>query len=167
VTRLEQKLDDMTAIFTEASQRLLDASLEKQIGHQSQQGSPSSCPPESLERIMPNDEEGVKILWSFRNEVTPFSPFVAVHKDVTVSELREKKPFLLSTIAMVTCYDDASRQLEMAKIIKHHIATVIVLKEEFNFDLLQGLLVCLSWYASSSTIPLQVPFPRERFTHRI
>lgn len=132
----------MNAIFTASSQRLLGVNSEKDAAHDTQRQSQSS---ESLEYILPNDEDGLRSIWSFRNELVPSFPSVVVPVDMTVSELRQKKPFLLSTIAMVTCYDDAARQLEMVRIIKQHISTAIVLKEDISFDLLQGLLVCLSW----------------------
>jgi hypothetical protein len=132
----------MNAIFTATSQRLLGVNFEKDAAHDAQRQSQSSDP---LEFILPNDEDGLRSIWSFRNELVPSFPSVVVPVDMTVSELRRKKPFLLSTIAMVTCYDDAARQLEMVRIIKQHISTAIVLKEDISFDLLQGLLVCLSW----------------------
>jgi hypothetical protein len=144
----------MTAIFAAASQRiLLGAGVEKRTTDQTQPESPSDC----LDRILPNDEDGLKSIWSFRDEVTPYFPFVVLPADQTVSELRQKRPFLFSTIGMVTCYDDAARQLEMIEIINKHIGNVILLKGELNLDVLQGLLVCLSWCACLTYITFLQP----------
>lgn len=132
----------MTAIFSATSQRLLGVNIGKDAAHDTQRESQSF---NSLENILPNDEDGLKSIWSFRNELVSSFPAVVVPEDMTIFELRQQKPFLLCTIVMVTCYDDASQQLEIIKVIKQHISTAIVLKEDISFDLLQGLLVCLSW----------------------
>lgn len=141
----------MTAIFTAASRKLLGATREEQ-----QHKSPSAGPYHSLEDILPDDEEGARALLNFRTEVTPYFPFVAVPEDMIASELRQRKPFLFSTIAMVTCYEDSARQYEMAKCIKQYISTDIMMKEECRIDLLQGLLIFLGWY-----IPLSLFLPQD------
>jgi hypothetical protein len=105
------------------------------------------------ELIMPSDGELMMMLTTFRTEMAPYFPFVVVPVTMTVSELRQKKPFLFSTIVMVTCLEDATRQLGMASKIREHISTSIVIKGDQNIDLLQGLLVYLSWYALSFFFP--------------
>ncbi|KAK9233890.1 hypothetical protein V1525DRAFT_414898 [Lipomyces kononenkoae] len=146
VARLEQKLDSMAAIFTESSKRLCGANIGGGSGHPIQVQSPPRSVPPCDEDIMLSDEEALLRLETFRTEMTPYFPFVNVPTEFTVSELRQKKPFLLRAIVMVTCLEDANRQLAMAKNIRECISTSIVVKGEQSLDLLQGLLVCLAWF---------------------
>ncbi|KAK9369480.1 hypothetical protein V1509DRAFT_619548 [Lipomyces kononenkoae] len=146
VARLEHKLDSMASILTESSKRLGGANVGGGSGHPIREKSPSRSVPLSDEDIMLSDEEALLRLATFRTEMAPYFPFVIVPTEFTVSEMRQKKPFLLRAIVMVTCLEDANRQLAMAKNIREYIGTSIVIKGEHSLDLLQGLLVCLSWY---------------------
>jgi hypothetical protein len=72
-------------------------------------------------------------------------PSVVVPLDMTLSELQHKSPLLSSAILMVTCLDDANRKERMTDQFLEHVSRSIVRKGHKCLDILQALLVCLSW----------------------
>jgi len=129
----------MAAVVTASPRPLLNASADG-LG-----GSATSIIRQGIFADTSN-EEAQRMLHKFQIEMVPYFPFVAVPSDATASELRQSKPFLFCTMAMVSCLDDTERQLDMAHSIREYIGSAIVTQGEKGLDLLQGLLVCLGWY---------------------
>lgn len=98
-------------------------------------------------QIIPSDANAVAILNNFQTEMAPHFPFVVVPVTASIAEFRDKKPFLYMTIMMASGGQNPSRQLAMAQRIREHVSQSMLLKGEQNLDLLQGLLVYLSWFA--------------------
>ncbi|KAL2864769.1 uncharacterized protein BJX67DRAFT_360252 [Aspergillus lucknowensis] len=134
VARLEEKLDSMAAVFT-ATRTPLSEKPDGELSKYSLSGG-----------LQTDDEEARSLLDTFRTEMTPYFPFIAIPLSTTVAELQRMKPFLLSTIIMVACVSDADRQLAMARKIREYVGASIITNGEKSVDLLQGLLVCLAWY---------------------
>lgn len=101
---------------------------------------------------MPNRQEGDALLEIFKTRMSPLFPFVVVPAHITAEQLRREKPFLFLNIVMVSC-QDAMRQREIVTAVKQYVAEHIVSEGEHNMDLLQGLLVHLSWFISVPRLP--------------
>ncbi|PTU21624.1 hypothetical protein P175DRAFT_0193252 [Aspergillus ochraceoroseus IBT 24754] len=146
VARLERKIDSMAAFLTASPQSLLAASPAEGSGSRFPGQSPGLSISSWDKQALPSDEEAKELVMSFQAEMAPYFPFVVVPADVSVSELRQTKPFLFRTIGMVASLGDAHRQLELERIVQEYICNSIILRGEKSLDLLQGLLVYLSWY---------------------
>jgi hypothetical protein len=83
----------------------------------------------------------------FRTILTPHFPFVMIPHQVSVIQLREEKPFLFLAIMASASYDNMPLQRLLGAEVKRAVASRIILNGEVSFDLLQGLLVYLAWYA--------------------
>jgi hypothetical protein len=75
-----------------------------------------------------------------------YCPCVVTPLDMTLPEVQQRSPLLLSAILMVTCLDDADRKKRMTDQFLDHISCSIVKKQDKRLDILQALLVCVSWY---------------------
>ncbi|OAL38891.1 hypothetical protein AYO20_01642 [Fonsecaea nubica] len=142
VTRLEQKLDGMTAILTAS-----------RLGALKPTNSPlqlSTVPLLSLtacfDQFIKSSDEARLMLDVFRNEFMPYFPFVIIQPHTSLEELREQKPFLLMVVMLVTCRHDIPRQTALGKTLKELIGQKMMTYGEQSLDLLQGLLVYLAWY---------------------
>lgn len=87
-----------------------------------------------------------------RKSIMPLFPFIAIPAQCTAEQLRREKPFLHLNITMVAC-QHAPRQQEIAGMVKQYVAEHIVLKGEHSLDLLQGLLLYLSWFITIAPLP--------------
>ena len=87
-----------------------------------------------------------EILTIFRRDFCPEFPFVLLSSDETSASLRQEKPFLFMSVVAATSYADPQLQRRLAREIQKQIASRMIIKNEKNLDLLQGLLVCLAWY---------------------
>ena len=101
---------------------------------------------------MPNRQEGDALLEIFKTRMSPLFPFVVVPAHITAEQLRREKPFLFLNIVMISC-QDAVRQRDIVTAVKQYVAEHIVSEGEHNMDLLQGLLVHLSWFISVPRLP--------------
>jgi hypothetical protein len=97
------------------------------------------------DNFLPSIHEAQLSMDLFRTKMVPLFPFVVVPANMTADELQQKKPFLYLSIMMAAC-QNASQQLVMGNRIKEYIADYIIIKGEQSLDLLQGLLVYLSWF---------------------
>jgi hypothetical protein len=100
-----------------------------------------------------SDEQDDEALMDFlRTSIVPLMPFVAIPDHLTAEQLRREKPFFFLNITMVACVN-GPRQREIAETIRRYVAEHIVLKGEHSLDLLQGLLVHLSWFIIVTQVP--------------
>ncbi|KIX07799.1 uncharacterized protein Z518_02453 [Rhinocladiella mackenziei CBS 650.93] len=136
VTRLEQKLDGVTAILT----------TSERIGGPSFEGPALLSPTASVEHFIKTDGEAELILETYRSYMAPYFPFVVIPPNVDVNRFKEQKPVLFLTIAMVGCRHDRWQQSALGKRVREIISHKVLIKGEQSLDLLQGLLVYLAWY---------------------
>lgn len=79
-----------------------------------------------------------------RDKVATF-PFVVIPPDVTLDDLRRQRPFLLLTILACSAVDSLKLQDALDEEIRETLSKRAMLKGEKSLDLIQGLLVYLSW----------------------
>ncbi|KAL2812596.1 hypothetical protein BJX63DRAFT_432493 [Aspergillus granulosus] len=139
VARLEEKLDSMAAAFTAQTPLSLSTQL-------SPEGRTRDLNCLLGDDLLPSSTEAQILLTTFQTELSPYFPFIAIPMGTSMAELQTTKPFLFSTIVMVSCVTDADRQLATTQKIREYIGTSIISRGERSLDLLQGLLVCLAWY---------------------
>jgi hypothetical protein len=92
-------------------------------------------------------ETAENYLESFKSILTPHFPFVVISPQVSAVHLRHEKPFLFLAIMASTSYDNMPLQRSLGAEVKIAVASRVILNGEVSFDLLQGLLVFLAWYA--------------------
>lgn len=100
----------------------------------------------------PGEQDDEALMDVLRKSIMPLFPFIAIPVHITAKQLRQEKPFLYLNVTMVAC-QHAPRQREIAEMVKQYVAEHIVLKGEHNLDLLQGLLVYLSWFITIAPMP--------------
>lgn len=100
-----------------------------------------------IDRGLLNIEVAENYLKSFKSILTPHFPFVVIPHQVSALELRQEKPFLFLAIMASASYENIPLQRLLGAEVKRAVASRIILNGEVSFDLLQGLLVFLAWYA--------------------
>lgn len=145
VSALEAKLDRMVELLA-ASERSRDA--QSNTSHSPEQS--STYPDE--DSSSPDGQDDEAYMDVLRKSILPLFPFIAIPAHLTAEQLRREKPFLHLNITMVTC-QHAPRQREIAEMVKQYAAEHIVLKGEHSLDLLQGLLLYLSWFITIAPLP--------------
>ncbi|KAL2813839.1 hypothetical protein BJX63DRAFT_431701 [Aspergillus granulosus] len=92
-------------------------------------------------------DEAAALLDSFRRLMMPHFPFVIVPPHITVSELREQKPFLFLAILSVS----VTRDLDLQRTLDNETAAVLAKRtvtgrsSNASLETLQGLLVTIAW----------------------
>ncbi|KIW95391.1 uncharacterized protein Z519_03975 [Cladophialophora bantiana CBS 173.52] len=93
-----------------------------------------------------NGREAEIVLQSFRSEMTTLFPFVVIPPSMTFVEMRQKKPFLVLAILMVCYRQDPARQTTIAHKLREMVSHSMLVQGKKSLDMLQALLVYLSWY---------------------
>ncbi|KAJ5809706.1 uncharacterized protein N7503_001924 [Penicillium pulvis] len=145
VSALEAKLDRMVELLA-ASEKSRDA--QSNTSHSPEHS--STYPDE--DSASPDGQDDEAYMDVLRKSIMPLFPFIAIPAHLTADQLRREKPFLHLNITMVTC-QHAPRQREIAEMVKQYAAEHIVLKGEHSLDLLQGLLLYLSWFITIAPLP--------------
>ncbi|KAF2126682.1 hypothetical protein P153DRAFT_253346, partial [Dothidotthia symphoricarpi CBS 119687] len=83
----------------------------------------------------------------------PCMPFVILPVDINASSLASIKPFLLQVITTVAFFHDTAKQQIMATDVMRQVSERMLIQGEKSMDLLQGLLVFLSWFNPHSFLP--------------
>ncbi|KAJ5777657.1 hypothetical protein N7520_000903 [Penicillium odoratum] len=144
VSVLEAKLDRMVELLA-ASEKSREA--QSHASHSPRQ--PSAHPEEDNAASVQEDEALMDIV---RKSIIPLFPFIFIPEHLTAEKLRRERPFLYLNLTMVTC-QHAPRQHEISETVKQYIAEHIVVGGEHSMDLLQGLLVYLSWFITVCHVP--------------
>ncbi|KAJ5769836.1 uncharacterized protein N7511_001887 [Penicillium nucicola] len=144
VAVLEAKLDRMVAMLA-ASEQTARERVEAA-------STPSSYSAREDRAASPSDVDDQLFVEVFINRMLPLFPFLVIPAHITVEDLRRDKPFLCMNISMIAC-PNASRQREIADSIQEYVAKHIIIKGEQNLDLLQGLLLNVTWFTTVSRFP--------------
>ncbi|KAJ5296100.1 hypothetical protein N7508_010921 [Penicillium antarcticum] len=144
VAILEAKLDRMVAMLA-ASERTARERVEAD-------STPRSYSAREESAASPGDTDSQLLMEVFMNRMLPLFPFVVISAHVTAEDLRRDKPFLYMNIAMIAC-PNAIRQREIADAMQEYVAEHIIIKGEQSLDLLQGLLVNVTWFTTVSRFP--------------
>jgi hypothetical protein len=65
---------------------------------------------------------------------------------MTAERLRSENPFVYMTVLMAASYEDAGKQIMLGKKFLEHVVERLILRGEKTLDLLQSLLIYLSWF---------------------
>lgn len=103
------------------------------------------CRPAPGEAAPPPDTDDVA-LEMYKTQLQPLYPFVIIPRDVTAAQLGATRPFLMSSIRMVTSFRSLrSMRAQMHALIKH-LTDYMLIRSERSMDLLLGMIVILGWY---------------------
>ncbi|KAI1136177.1 hypothetical protein F5Y05DRAFT_405463 [Hypoxylon sp. FL0543] len=116
----------------------------------------SPCRPPQLPPPLPAKkpaQPGFGLTWSqaeqavydFRTKFMPFFPFVVLDPDVSAQSILAKKPLLFRAIMLAAAQLTLAKQREITKSILAYIGHRLLLLEERDLGLLQGLLVFIAW----------------------
>ncbi|KAF5680835.1 hypothetical protein FHETE_223 [Fusarium heterosporum] len=90
-----------------------------------------------------SDQELLNI---YRKELQILHPFVIVPDGITAARLKESRPFLMSSIRMVTSIRSLrSMRAQMYHLMKH-LADHMLIRSERSLDLLLGIIIIVTWY---------------------
>jgi hypothetical protein len=97
-----------------------------------------------LDDVFQNGEAD-RLVDVYRNSLTMRGPCVIVRTDMTARDVHRDSPFLFLAILFAASYDSSSRQHLLEDEIMKYISEHIILKGERSLDMLQGLLVFITW----------------------
>ncbi|OTA88000.1 hypothetical protein M434DRAFT_399201 [Hypoxylon sp. CO27-5] len=84
-------------------------------------------------------------VYDFRTKFMPFFPFVVLDPDVSAPDILVKKPLLFRSIMLVAAQLTLAKQREITKSILAYVGHRLLMLEERDLGLLQGLLVFIAW----------------------
>lgn len=146
VAALEAKLDRMVALL--ATSERLPKNLSSDVTLSPEYSSATAT---SSDAPTPGDMEGQALLETYSKMMIPMFPFVPLPSYMSTEVLRRERPFLYLNISMIASPNPA-RQRELSNAIKEYLADRIIMRGERSLDLLQGLLVHLTWFISVSRL---------------
>lgn len=79
----------------------------------------------------------------------PNFPFITVRLDTSAQELQIKKPFLFRVVMFVAAIVPPARKMAMQRSVTAYLGQHLLVMEERDIDLLEGLLVLIAWYGSN------------------
>ena len=86
-----------------------------------------------------------RLFSDFRTYMNGYFPYVVIPSQVSSASVRENKPFLFRTCIAVACHVDPPVQRQLGEELFRYIGERMLLKAEKSLDLLQGILVLISW----------------------
>jgi hypothetical protein len=103
----------------------------------------SNADPNFCLGLQPN--EAANLVLEYRTQMAPQFPFVVIPPDETPESLRLGRPMLWGAIVTAASYHDPSQQEALGWKMMEQFSTRLLVRAEKTLDLLQGLLVHLSW----------------------
>ncbi|KFY44153.1 hypothetical protein V495_03611 [Pseudogymnoascus sp. VKM F-4514 (FW-929)] len=91
-----------------------------------------------------SDAELEEALETYRTEMVPNFPIVCIRPDVTVDQMRLKRPFLFLVIRAI-CSKNLRRQQALVVEVKKTLGREMLLEGSKNLDLFLGVLVFAGW----------------------
>ncbi|KUJ10553.1 uncharacterized protein LY89DRAFT_263864 [Mollisia scopiformis] len=102
----------------------------------------------SLLQASPIEKGPDELLDLFRQNLARQVPFILIPELTTAEILAREKPFLYEAIIAAASYHDSVHQLALGKKFLARISENVVLLGNRNLDMLQGLMVYITWYNS-------------------
>ncbi|KAE8036862.1 hypothetical protein FH972_009495 [Carpinus fangiana] len=93
-----------------------------------------------------SDQDANDLLDEYRIHLQPHFPFVVIDDGISVKEFRHAQPFLFKAVTSVAMYYDFPKQIAVTSDSLKYLGTQMLVQGEKNLDLLQGILVLVSWY---------------------
>ena len=82
---------------------------------------------------------------SFRSKEQLYFPFVVIPQHMTLDTLRRERPFLLLSVLVCSAQDNAKLQEALELELRETMSRRVHVDGEKSLDLLQGVLVYLTW----------------------
>ncbi|KAI1098443.1 putative C6 transcription factor [Jackrogersella minutella] len=92
----------------------------------------------------PPDDEADAYLAIFRSQMLKHLSFVHIPLELTVQQLRQKRPFLLRAIIAVAS-SSAQQKMARGKELKRILAQKVIIENQSSLDLLLGVLTYVAW----------------------
>ena len=86
------------------------------------------------------------ILCLFRDRYIRNFPFLVIDDRLTARQMFAQKPFLFRVIMLAAAPLPIPRVAKMKRNVLAYLGQHMLVEEERHLDLLQGLLICISWY---------------------
>lgn len=86
------------------------------------------------------------LLSIFRDRIAAQMPFVVIPSHMTAEELHREKPMVYMAVMLASSYRDVDIQIKVGNLLLKYLAMKVVLEGKKSFDILQGLLIFISWY---------------------
>ncbi|KAI1089299.1 hypothetical protein F5B19DRAFT_380845 [Rostrohypoxylon terebratum] len=81
----------------------------------------------------------------FKMKFMPIFPFVVIEPEITAEEILSKKPFLFRVIMLIAAQLTLGKQREIRKSVLAYIGQHVLVMDQRDLGLLQGLLVYIAW----------------------
>jgi hypothetical protein len=94
----------------------------------------------------PDASQEEELLDGFRQNMNYFFPFVILPSRVSAASMRKSRPHLLRSCLFASSRRFPTWQRQLAQTILRHISEGMLLCGERSLDLLQGILVFMTWY---------------------
>ena len=107
-----------------------------------------------LPELQWHDEIGVdstearRLLSVYQTQLCERFPYVVIPQNTTPRWLYQNKPLLFKAVIMAASFNDLAMRKKTRSEIMAHLTEHLILKGEKSLDLLQGLLLFASWYAT-------------------
>ena len=105
---------------------------------------PSSTYPGDYDYLGVTLSEAEILLDRFRRLMAHGLPFVVLPPETTARHLYQHKPFLLHAIVTVTYFHSLAKQQSMVKQLMRDLSERVLMNNEKNIGILQGILVSLA-----------------------
>lgn len=86
-----------------------------------------------------------RLFSDFRTTFNQYFPYVVIPPQATTAAIRKEKPFLFRTCVSAACHTDPVIQKQVAEELLRYIGERMLIRSEKSLDILQGLLVFISW----------------------
>lgn len=90
-------------------------------------------------------QEADVLLVEFRQKMAFQMPFVIIPPEWRSDEIRRQRPFLWKAVMTAASYQNTARQEALGWSLMQDFTTRLLFKAETSLDLLQGLIIHVSW----------------------
>lgn len=108
---------------------------------------PAACTDVIDQGLLTIDAANV-LLKEYRTTLAPYCPFVIVPPQVNAEQLRREKPVLFLVTITAALYSNMPLQRKLEMEVKKKISDCMIGGAQISFEVLQGLLVHIAWYAT-------------------
>ena len=115
------------------------------------------CTSEIICGLDPCPEEADNLLNVFKIQMAEHFPFVVIPASTTAQCLRRDKPFLYQMIILSASSRNLWEPNACKRLVSEYLGLHVLVREERSLELLQGLLVYISWSVidySQTSLPL-------------
>ena len=97
-------------------------------------------------QVEPDEHEAELLLLEYKTNLAEQFPFVVLHLNSTSQSLQHESPLLWKAIIVASLHRNSDRQMALGANLLEDLTTRLLLKAEKSLDLLQALLIFITWY---------------------